>query len=40
MGVGLEERPSGIAAGIVLGLGLLTKAYFLTAIPAVILLFA
>jgi hypothetical protein len=37
--IGLDHRPSGIGAGIVLGLGLLTKAYFLSAVPAVLLLF-
>jgi len=34
--MGLRGRP--LALGIVLGIGLLTKAYFLTAIPAIVLL--
>jgi hypothetical protein len=35
----IEERRGALWIGIVLGLGLLTKAYFLTAIPAVAILF-
>lgn len=37
----LNRAPDGVSAvvlGAVLGLGLLTKAYFLTAVPAVLLL--
>ncbi len=36
----LRERPPGLSLGALLGAGLLTKAYFLTAVPAIVALYA